>query len=66
MIKDNPYLTFIFEYISLKDIHTVNYKEEQQGLYLIGIRDVTNGKQWFYSDVKEMAKRYDDENLTEP
>ena len=59
MIKDNPYLTFIFEYISLKDVHTVTYKEEQQGLYLIGIRDVTNGKQWFYSDVKEMAKRYD-------
>jgi hypothetical protein len=58
MIKDNPNLTFIFEYISLKDTHTVTYTEEQQGLYLIGIRDVTNGYQWFYSDVKNMAKQY--------
>ena len=58
MIKDNPHLTFMFEYISLKDIHTVTYTEEQQGLYLIGIRDVTNGYQWFYSDVKEMSKKY--------
>ena len=58
MIKDNPHLTFIFEYISLKDVHTVTYKEEQQGLYLIGIRDVTNGKQWFYSDVKKIAEQY--------
>lgn len=58
MIKDNSNLTFIFEYISLKDTHTVIYTEEQQGLYLIGIRDTTNGHQWFYSDVKNMAKQY--------
>lgn len=58
MIKDNPNLTFIFEYISLKDTHTVIYTEEQQGLYLIGIRDTTNGHQLFYSDVKNMAKQY--------
>jgi hypothetical protein len=31
-----PELTFIFEYISMRDQHVVRYTEDDQGLYLIG------------------------------
>ena len=46
MIKNNPNWTFIFEYVSLKDAHVVKYTKEQEGMYLIGIRDKTTGKQY--------------------
>lgn len=55
---DNPNLTFIYEYISLADAHVVKYTKEQEGLYLIGIRDVTTGKQFSYKEVAEFATRY--------
>lgn len=58
MFSENPHLTFIFEYISLQDIHTVIYSKEQQGLYLIGIRNVDNGYQFSYNEVKSFATKY--------
>lgn|SRR5574344_199854 len=58
MIMENIGKTFIFEYVSLKDKHVVEYTKEQQGLYLIGIRDNNNGKQFSYNEVKSMANKY--------
>lgn len=58
MIKQNPLLTFIFEYISLKDAHVVKYTKEQEGLYLIGIRENETGKQWSYAEVLDLARFY--------
>ena len=58
MVKNHPSLTFIFEYISLKDAHVVKYKKEQEGLYLIGIRDKRNGKICSYKEVLHFAKQY--------
>lgn len=58
MIMENVGKTFIFEYISLKDKHVVEYTKEQQGLYLIGIRDNNTGKQFSYNEVKQVADKY--------
>jgi len=58
MAINNPNLTFIYEYISLADAHVVKYTKEQEGLYLIGIRDVTTGKQFSYKEIAEFATRY--------
>lgn len=55
MIEALPSLTFIFEFISLKDPHVVVYTKEQEGLYLIGIRDKRNGRQLSYKEVKGVA-----------
>lgn len=58
MAKKNPNFTFIFEYISLKDAHVVLYDKSYEGLYLIGVRDTTNGKEFNYKDLIELAKKY--------
>ena len=58
MIKNHPYDTFIFEYISIKDAHVVKYSKEQEGLYLIGIRDKINGAELNYANVITVARRY--------
>lgn len=58
MIKDNPKYTFIFEYITLKDAHVVNYKKEDEGLYLLGMRNVYTGEQLSYNEVKKYADQY--------
>lgn len=57
MLENNPDLTFIFEYISMKDAHVVNYSKEQEGLYLIGIRDL-DGKEYSYSDIHDFSTCY--------
>jgi hypothetical protein len=59
MLKDNPDLTFIFEFISLKDSHVVKYTPQDEGLYLIGVRSVVNGMQLSYKHVQELAQHYD-------
>ena len=59
MIKENNNLTFIFEYISLKDAHVVIYDKKEQGMYLIGIRDVLTGKECNYQEIKEIANKYE-------
>ena len=59
MLRENPDLTFIFEYISDDDPHVVDYSEAEKGLYLIGIRDVTDGREFHYCEILDFAKRYD-------
>lgn len=58
MIKSNENLTFVFEYISLKDSHVVCYNKESEGLYLIGVIDITDGYEYNYSEVLEIANKY--------
>ena len=58
LITDNPDFTFIFEYISMKDAHVVVYSKEQEGLYLIGIRNSVTGEEYSYKIVDEFAKKY--------
>ena len=50
MAESNDDLTFIYEYISLADAHVVKYTKDQEGLYLIGIRDVKTGRQFSYKE----------------
>ncbi len=57
MLKDHPDETFIFEYISEKDAHVVNYDVE--GLFLIGIRSAADGSEASYQRVLAMAKEYE-------
>lgn len=57
-LTENKDLTFIFEYISLADSHVVNYTKEDEGLYLIGLRNTKTGRQSSYSEVLSMAKSY--------
>lgn len=58
MAKENQNITFIFEYISLLDAHVVKYTKDQEGLYLIGARDVFTGRQCTYKEVGEFAAKY--------
>lgn len=58
MLKENPDYTFIFEYITLEDAHIVKYRKDQEGLYLIGIRDIKTGRQFSYKDVLDIANQY--------
>jgi hypothetical protein len=47
-----PELTFIFEYISMRDQHVVRYTEDDQGLYLIGARNVYTGAILSYKQLR--------------
>lgn len=58
MLIEHPGLTFIFEYISLKDAHVVKYKKEQEGLYLIGVRNNNDGRELPYRSVLDVAYVY--------
>lgn len=58
MIRENSNITFIFEYISLKDAHVVLYNKSEEGLYLIGARDITTGGQWSYKTLNACANYY--------
>jgi hypothetical protein len=58
MLKDNSEFTFIFEYISMKDAHVVNYKADEEGLYLLGMRNVFTGEQLSYRAVKQYSDIY--------
>ena len=58
MLKDLLGFTFVFEYISLKDAHVVKYTKDQEGLYLIGIRDNSSGTEFSYNAVIEIAQLY--------
>lgn len=57
-IKKYPEYCFIFEYISLQDAHVVVYKKEQEGLYLIGIRNKNTGVQLPYKAVNNIANTF--------
>lgn len=58
MLKENPDLTFVFEYISSADAHVVIYDKEKNGLYLIGIRDIYTGRQFSYKEIIDFSLRY--------
>ena len=55
ILKLYPDFTFIFEYIALQDAHVVKYKKEQEGLYLIGIRNNLTGYEYDYRMVIGIA-----------
>lgn len=59
MLKEHQDLTFIFEYISLADAHVVKYTKDQEGLYLIGIKDVNSGREYDYKEIIAFANKYD-------
>lgn len=63
-LSENSDLTFIFEYISLADSHVVNYTMEDEGLYLIGLRNTVTGVQSSYSEVLKMARNYSMKSTT--
>ena len=58
LLKEYKDWTFIFEYISLDDPHTVVYTKEQEGLYLIGIRFNKDGWIAPYHSLISIAKEY--------
>lgn len=58
MLRNNVGITFIFEYISLRDAHVVKYTKEQEGLYLIGMRSNKTGDERSYRAVLSMASCY--------
>jgi hypothetical protein len=58
MLKDYKDYTFIFEYISLKDAHVVIYNKKDEGLHFLGMRNVYNGNQLSYKEVKIVAYKY--------
>lgn len=58
MLRLYPECTFIFEYISLRDAHVVKYTKEQEGLYLIGIRNTSTGKDYDYLTVISVASLF--------
>lgn len=58
MIIKYPEYTFIFEYISIKDAHVVKYEKSQEGLYLIGIRNINSGYQLSYEEIKRISLYY--------
>lgn len=59
MIKNNEELTFTFEYVSDKNPHVVIYDGKQEGLYLLGARDVTNGYQLTHKELSEIVEYTD-------
>lgn len=42
----------------MRNAHVVKYKPEEEGMYLVGLRNVFDGKQMSYSFVLDMAKRF--------
>lgn len=58
MLMRYPECTFIFEYISMKDAHVVKYTKEQEGLYLIGVRNVETGEEYDYNTVTGFATAF--------
>lgn len=53
-----PECTFIFEYISEEDAHVVKYDKSQEGLYLIGVREVYTGNEWDYDKIIKVASHF--------
>lgn len=58
MLAANPELTFVFELISPNDRHVVVYGEEDYGLHLVGLRDVRDGRELPYAEVRATAARF--------
>lgn len=59
MCADNEDMTFIFEFIRPDlDSHIVRYDESRWGIYLLSARNVKTGETMFYSELEEIARRY--------
>ena len=58
LLKTYPEYTFVFEYISLPDAHVVKYDKKDEGLYLIGMRNVDTGKEANYFVITELARTF--------
>lgn len=58
MIEDYPEHTFIFEFICVENPIVVKYTKEEEGLYLLAIRNKKNGKEMPFSAVKEIGQSY--------
>ena len=58
LVLANPDLSFVVEYIAVKDRHCVVYTKEQEGLYLVGIRSKKDGYEYPYKTIINMAKEY--------
>lgn len=58
MFTENPDKTFIFENILLADSHVVKYEKNDEGLYLIGIRDINTGIELSYKEIIDYANKY--------
>lgn len=58
MLKEHDHYTFVFEYISQRDAHVVNYTKKDEGLYLIGVRNTYTGEHLSYCDVLQLASAY--------
>lgn len=56
LVKSYPDMTFMFEYISHNDKHVVQYKEEEQGLYLVGARNKFDGSTLTYKELFELSQ----------
>ena len=57
-IRQYPSYSFIFECISMKDQHIVKYTKEQEGLYLIGVRNKKTGSQLSYKAINNIAQAF--------
>jgi len=55
MIEDNPDFTFMFEYVSKINQHVVYY-EDLNGLFLIGARNVLDGREVTYRELRKYSK----------
>lgn len=58
LISNFPDWTFLFECITSNNQLVVIYNENQYGLHLIGMRNVNTGELKSYSEIIELAKKY--------
>lgn len=58
MISDFPSWTFIFEYVSPKNPHVIPYSDDDEGMYLLGARNVRDGVEMSYQDTHKLAVTY--------
>lgn len=65
MIKKYSDLTFVFEYVSEKNPHVVIYNEEDEGLYLLGARDVNTGYHLTHKELLSIASNYPDVKIAQ-
>ena len=58
MVKSYPEYTFMFEYIAVNNRIVVKYNKEDEGLYLIGMRNIYDGTSLSYKDLRTMASGF--------
>ena len=58
MVQTFPQYTFMFEYIAVNNRIVVKYSKEEEGLYLIGIRNIYTGECFNYQEILEIASNF--------